>query len=176
MSIENQTPKNAKSKKTWKPLLQERNLSAARPYERYYVLWVAAEGIERVPDKYPGDTCPGHLIGICGYIGKAFWIVHNLVADLLLSGPKEILISLGRTKECSSQSYCLAFECPLNKTTRESYCKQLDCVRGEGTMNPKYLPEDFGQVLPLNRDIDWTKWLQGSGQLAGLDEIKGVEK
>ena len=167
--------KNTKSQQTWKPLLQERNLSAARPYERYYIVLVNPAGFSREPDKYPGDNCPGYRLGLCGYSGKVFWIVHDL-ADLLFGGPKEVLISLGQTKECSSESRCVAFECPLNKTTRESYCKEMNCVRGEGTVKPEHLPEDFGQVINLNRDIDWTECLQSSGQVTGLDETKGVKK
>jgi len=85
------------------------------------------------------------MFAICGYSKRIFQIagfnslevlvVHNVIID------KE-------HGKCEEKKRCIDFDCPLNKTTRESYARAFG-------INPKRLTVEFGKrAIKYNRKSD----------------------
>lgn len=98
----------------------------------YPILWVYAPDIL--------ETNENAMLGICSYSKQVFSIVSPSNTPFLLIVTDIIINEAG----CEDAEGCLCFECPLNKTTKQSFLRR---VGKQSAVIAKWI--DFDERAPI---------------------------
>lgn len=148
------------------------NDNSAKPkkdYRFYSILWARFGAIFEVERR---NKVAKYLVGVCGFRSQVFRVEHpkDILHPLIMNNLYITFDEQGAPVKCEEAEGCLCFECPLNRTTWESY-KRRTGARG-------HKPKAFGQTLDCNRKPDgtpqylkeWTDKYKQGGVLLFEDE------
>jgi len=115
----------------------------------YRMCWLIGHQLFEQAPKKPKNA----QFAICEFSGRICKITDE--KDIL---PMLIIRDVFVTNDdCEEKFRCLDFDCPLNKTTRETYAQQHNIKLSK-------IPKDFGKRLAINGDVE-------TGKLHSFKEI-----
>jgi len=129
---------------------------------KYPVIWISGEYVQGSNDKQSWENFSGNYFGVCTYAMQLMQTVASLLLPVV--GIRSVTISTEPVPRCSAAEHCQVFDCPLNRTTRESYCEFLNRYMFVKIVTPDTLGKNFGKTTSFNRQIDWTVIFQELGE------------
>lgn len=119
--------------------------SKKKDWRTFSIIWAKFDQLFVVGNR---ESIANHFVGVCGFRSQVFRVESpgNALAVMIMQNVIVTFDDNGQPLDCEEAEGCLCFECPLNRTTWESYKRRVG-VKGKR-------PPTFGQTLDCNLTLD----------------------